>query len=352
MKEASIQKIEHVEAHSNAEKLDIATVLGWKVVVKKNEFKVGDSCVYITIDSVLPEKPEFEFLRNKQFRIKPIRLRGQESAGICFPLNIIPGFASVTTNNDGVFRNWIDDDSKEQRAVLVVGDDITELLGVKHYEKPIPTALAGQAVGHFPGFLKITDEDNLRSNPLAVPELFSRPFYITRKDDGSSGTYFIRNMEFGVCSRRIHLKETPENGFWKMAHKYNIKNAIETYFPNQNVAIQGEVVGPGIQGNKLGLLEMEFHVFNIFNIDSRTFTSEEIIIDFCKKSNIPMVTELDSGSTFSYTLEELIQFANKQVYPTGGPAEGIVVRPKDPFNSSVLKKYWSGKVINENYKEE
>src|ERR1035441_5714277 len=93
---ATIQKILEIRPHNNADALEIAKVLGWQVVVKKGEFKAGDLVVYIVIDTVLPERAEFEFLRTKHFRIKPIRLRGEESAGICFPLNILPNYTPAT----------------------------------------------------------------------------------------------------------------------------------------------------------------------------------------------------------------------------------------------------------------
>lgn len=86
---ATIQRITNVRHHNNADALDIVKVLGWEVVTKRDEFKVGELCVYICIDTILPEVPEFEFLRNKHFRIKPIQLRKEYSNGICFPLSIL-----------------------------------------------------------------------------------------------------------------------------------------------------------------------------------------------------------------------------------------------------------------------
>lgn len=328
---ATIQKVTNVRHHPNADALDLVQVLGWQVVTKRDEFKDGDLCVYIVIDTVLPDRPEFEFLRNKNFRIKPIRLRGMESAGIVFPLNILDGNTTVQ---------------------LAEGTDVTDNIGVKHYEKPIPAELAGQMVGHFPGFLIITDEDNLRTYPDAVPEMYGRPYYITRKEDGSSGTYFVKGNEFGVCSRRIHLKDSETNGFWKIARKYNIEAALKAAFPNADVAIQGEVVGPGIQGNRLGLKELDFRLFNIFDIVSRAYLDYAKVVEFTNKYGIPMVPTIATGSAFGYSLEELIKLANEQKYDTGKAAEGIVIRPLESFYSKVLQKAWSGKVLNENYKEE
>lgn len=326
---ATIQKITNARVHPKGDALDLVQVLGWQVVTKRNEYKDGDLCVYVVIDTVLPERAEFEFLRNKSFRIKPIRLRTEHSNGICFPLSILP----------------------HREEGYAVGEDVTEILNIKHYEKPVPAELAGERFGGMPGFLVITDELNLRSYPDAVPELYGRPYYITRKEDGSSGTFFIKGEEFGVCSRRVHLKETEGNGFWKMAHKYDIANALRKAFPSMDVAIQGEVVGPGVQKNPLGLKELDFRLFNVFDISRRAYLDYDKLVEFTTTYNIPMVPVIDQGAAYGYTLEELIALSREQKYATGGAAEGIVIRPKEAFYSSFLKKSWSGKVLNEKYEE-
>ena len=141
---ATIQRVTNVRNHPNGEKLDLVQVLGWQVVTKRGEYKDGDLCVYVVIDTVLPEKPEFEFLRNKNFRIKPIRLRGEESAGIAFPLSVVPGFTNLTASGDGFFFNR-KTDAGEDKGIHEVGDDVTDLIGVVKYEKPISPELAGQA---------------------------------------------------------------------------------------------------------------------------------------------------------------------------------------------------------------
>lgn len=87
---ASIQKIIGLEPIEGADNIMKAKVLGWELVIKKGEYAVGDFCIYCEIDSVLPNKPEFEFLKSKNFRIRTIRLRGQISQGICFPLSMLP----------------------------------------------------------------------------------------------------------------------------------------------------------------------------------------------------------------------------------------------------------------------
>ena len=347
---ATIQKILEIRPHNNADALEIAKVLGWQVVVKKGEFKAGDLVVYIVIDTVLPERAEFEFLRTKHFRIKPIRLRGEESAGICFPLNILPNYTPATGAAPYDLPSY---GAPKDRLAILEGWDVTDALAIKHYEKPIPAELAGQAKGMLPGFLIMTDEDNLRTYPDALPELWGRPYYITRKDDGCSGTFYVNGEEFGVCSRRIDLKESEGNGFWRMARKYDLMNVLRTEFPGENWAIQGEVCGPGIQDNRIGLTELELHIFNLFNIKTRTCANYDKLVEFCKRYNLIRVTDIVSdGSAFGFNIEELVKLASEQKYPNGYPAEGIVIRPKEGFTSGVLKKVWSGKVLNPLFDEE
>ena len=339
---ATIQRIRNVRVHSNADSLELCNILGWTVVIKKGEFKNDDLVVYIVIDTILPEKPEFEFLRNKNFRIKAIRLRKEYSAGIVFPLSILPSSFS----DDGMVHGV-----GERDEFYSEGDDVTEKLGIKHYEKPMSPELAGQAVGHFPGFLRITDEDNLRSYPDAVPELYGRPYYITQKIDGSSGTYFLHNNEFGVCSRKIHLKDNETNGFWRIARKYDIENVLRKAFPDQSIAIQGEIFGEGIQKNPLGIKGIDMKLFNLFDIINRVCLDYPKLIQFSHEFNIPVVPLIETGNIYGHTLEDLIKISNEQKYPNGTPCEGIVIRPRESFYSSILKKWWSGKIINENYHE-
>jgi hypothetical protein len=204
-----------------------------------------------------------------------------------------------------------------------------------------------------PGFLIMTDEDNLRTYPTALEELWGRPYYITRKDDGCSGTFYLNGGEFGVCSRRIDLTESESNGFWRMARKYDLEKVLRAEFGDNAWAIQGEVVGPGIQDNHLGLTELELHIFNLFNIKSRSYANYDKLVEFCKKYNLVRVTDIINDSvSFGFNIEELVKLAYEQKYPNGYPAEGIVIRPKEEFTSSVLKKVWSGKVLNPLFDEE
>jgi RNA ligase (TIGR02306 family) len=334
MKIASMERIVSVQPHTNADALELVTVLGWQVVCKKGEFKPGDLVVYINIDSQLSPHQHFDFLANKNYRIRPIRLRGEISQGICFPLTILQDFMST--------------DLCEAEE----GQDVSEIIGAKHWEKPIPVQLAGVAKGLFPSFLVRTDEDNLRNYPDALSEVSNQAVYYTLKMDGSSGTFFLKDGEFGVCSRGLQLKEDDQNVFWQMAHKYSIEDKLRKH--GGNVCVQGEVYGPGIQKNPSGVKEVSLALFNLYDINAGQYASLNDLDEFCRKHDVPMVPVLEVSGKLTLlglpSLEDLISHARGLKYENGKPAEGMVIRTVVPMASHVLKcRRWSGKILNELY---
>ncbi|MGB0431866.1 MAG: RNA ligase (ATP), partial [Bacteroidia bacterium] len=234
---ASIQRIKSIEPIEGADAIMKATVLGWELVVKKDEFNVGDLVVYCEVDSLLPEKPEFEFLKSRGMRIKTIRLRGQISQGICFPLSVLP-----------------DDFKVEEDA------DCTDAIGITKYEPPMPASLSGVAKGNFPGFIPKTDETRVQVLQGVLDKYAGTKCYVAEKLDGSSVTYYYNNGQFGVCSRNLDLEETTENTLWIKARELDIENKLKSL--GGNFALQGEMVGEGIQSNKLKLKGQTPYFFN------------------------------------------------------------------------------------------
>jgi len=335
MKVATLEYVSEVNTHPNADKMELAKVLGWQVCIKKGEYKPGDVCIYVQTDSILKDCPQFEFLRNKNFRIKPIKLRGILSEGILFPTSILKEMGA---------GNVILDEG-------ISGTDVSELIGATHYEKPMPSNLSGKVAGYLPSFIRKTDEENVENVVDVLTELNGKPYYITVKVDGSSGTFFLKDGKFGVCSRNLELKEEENNGFWKIAKKYDIENKLKEFFNGKNIAIQGEVYGPGIQGNLLGVKELSFSLFNIWDIDNRSYINYDDIVKFCNMTSIPMVDIVEIGQFFNKTKNELQKLADDLKYPNGHIAEGIVVRPQIGFLSNSMKqRYCSFKVKNTEFK--
>ncbi len=177
MELATIQVIKEVCNVANSDNLDVVSVLGWKVVTKRNDFKPGDLCVYIGLDSILPEKPEFEFMRDRHFRVRNIKLRGQLSQGIVFPISCLPS-----------------------ETPLIVGGDVTEILNITKYEKVIPAQLSGDTAGGFPLYIPKTDEERLQNCVEVLSELKGIECYASVKVDGTSATFSNYNDENVICS--------------------------------------------------------------------------------------------------------------------------------------------------------
>jgi RNA ligase (TIGR02306 family) len=326
---ASIQTILSLSPIVGADAILLAKVLGWELVVKKTEFQVGDRCVFFEIDSVLPIAQWNDHLRkepNKPLRIKTIRLRGQLSQGLAMPLSIIP---------TGEYE---------------IGTDVTTLVGVTKYEPVVPAHLSGMAKGNFPAFLHKTDETRLQSEPKVLDEAISKGLVLvgTLKMDGTSFTAYRRDDEFGVCSRNLDLKETEGNAHWRMARKLKLEEILRS--EPHNLSIQGEIVGPSIQANRLGLSESKLYLFNLFDIDTGKYLSHTELSAFAEKhmlNMVPTVYRLDFGGVVGpRDVNHLLNIANNLNYDNGTPAEGIVWRSMCETYSDVLKGRMSFKTIS------
>ena len=336
MKLAEIQTINELNPIEGADRIELAKVQGWQSVVKRGEFNVGDRIVFVPIDTVLRPEIWNSFLQSKDnptapIRVKTVKLRGTISQGLIFPLTILP---------DPFFEHE-------------VGADVADLIGVTKYEKPISAHLAGQVKGDFPTHLvSKTDEDNLKSNIEVLDELKEADFVeATIKYDGTSATY-IKELDnsFSVCSRNLELKDTEGNVHWQMARKYNIIHNLKPGY-----AIQGEISGPGIQGNPAGFDEVYLNIFNVINLYFRkpldrdswdqAFTDIPYVFRYWRWNKEEFVKE---------NIDSLQEFVNKCKYGNDRFIEGLVFRGiKDGklMYSKKLQKMLSVKIINQNYKD-
>lgn len=300
---ASIQKIKNLEPIENADAILKATVLGWQLVVRKDEFQIGDLCVYIEIDSVLPDRPEFEFLRKRSNRIRTIRLRGQISQGVCLPLTILP-----------------------EGTAIEEGTDVTEILNITKYEPPIPAQLAGTMRGNFPSFIPKTDETRIQILGNLLEKYEGETCFVTEKLDGSSVTYYLKDGEFGVCSRNLDLKETVGNSFWKIAREMDVENKLKSL--GSNVAIQGELIGEGIQKNKYKLRGQTVRFFNVFDIDNYKYFDFADFTETLERLELPIVPILSTDFSLIKDISALTEMATiKSTLRKETHAEGIVIRP-------------------------
>lgn len=301
---ASIQRIRSLEPIPGADAIEKATVLGWQLVVKRGEFRTGERCIYIEIDSLLPECAAFEFLRSRSFRIRTIKLRGQVSQGICFPLSLLPPGTAIEE-----------------------GADVTELLGIRKYEPPVPLSLSGIMKGPFPCFIPRTDETRVQVLEGLLQEYAGQACYITEKLDGTSATFFLRDGEFGVCSRNLELQEDAGNSLWKMARQLDLEKKLRSL--GCNLALQGELAGEGIQGNKLCLQGQQWFCFSIYFIDEARYALFDEWKALTAALSVSRVPVLDSAYLLESEAESLLEKAQRRsALCPEARAEGIVVRLK------------------------
>jgi RNA ligase (TIGR02306 family) len=321
---ASIQMIELLSEIPGADRIEKAQVMGWEVVVRKGEFQEKDLCVFLEVDSLLdPNASWAKFMESKKFRVKTIRLRGVLSQGLALPMSILP---------EGNYE---------------IGDEVTRRLNVKKYEAPLHDggASMGMSKGNFPHFVPKTDENRLQSCIKVIHELKNHPYYITLKCDGTSATFSDSEDGFLACSRNWAKKEDGENIYWKMAEKYSLLDKL-TRTP---FAVQGEICGPKIQRNPLGLKELDLFVFTIYNTETKKRLTFQDTVDFCRKFNLKMVPVIEIGDEFNYTLEQLLDLARGKYKGTNNNREGIVIRSQEFLYSEKLRGPTSFKVINNEY---
>jgi hypothetical protein len=341
---ASIRKVSSIQPIEGADAIEIAVVDGWKVVTKKGEYVPGSLCIYCEIDSFLPIKEEFEFLRKSSykkmgdqegFRLRTIKLRGQVSQGLLLPLTTFQSFGYRLSPNLLNENYAIEPDrvviSPSDMIELSEGSDVTEVLGIVKYEPPIPAELSGKVKGNFPSFLRKTDEERVQNITKEYGEYCyqsKHQFYVTEKLDGSSSTFYFNNGEFGVCSRNLELLETEGNTFWKVARELDLENKLRNY--GINVSLQGELIGEGVQGNPYKLKGQTVKFFNAFDIDKQERMSLGGFLKIMDDLDLDFVPFLDMNFLLPRSIDGMLEYAegkSKLNYET--EREGVVVRSMD-----------------------
>ncbi len=319
---ATIRYISSLQPIEGADFIEEAQIDGWHVVVKKGEFKVNDQVVYLEIDSWVPTelapflskgKTPRTFNNVPGERLRTIRLKGYISQGLALPY---------------------------KDEYLEHAEKMDEYLGIQLYEKPVPAQLAGMARGNFPPFIPKTDQERIQNIPDHVFEEWKNNIWeITEKLDGSSMTIYLNNGEFGICSRNLELKlDQTNNTFVDMGKQY--ESAMREL--GLNIAIQGELIGPGIQGNQYGLAKHEYRVFDIFDINNQKYYTPaarhkmSLLLDLF---HAPIIKKDVSFKT--ETKESLLAIAEGDSRLNTTEREGLVFKNNDNNNSfKVISNKW------------
>ena len=394
-KMASVQKIASLTPIENSDFLEVAMMenLGWKVVVKKGEFKVGDKVIYFEIDSAINVEdlpPPLEFLKDRclkklftartpetsafsgeYVRIKTIKLRGQVSQGLIIPVDAIRDFNAelwgmIPTNTDAA-----------------IGMDLTEEFHVEVWDRLVEwyeersqlgTKAQMHASGTFPSDVPKTDEERVQTayfDLIKDPANVDGEWEVTEKNDGSSCTLFYRPLTWGsldkepmqISSRRFLLKDDGCSDDWFEPFKKigwdDLKDRLHTLysiglvrkvdgaqeFPvHHELAIQGEMIGPKFNGNRDRNQESHFRVFRIFDITDQKFVTPEIRYAICKFLGLEHVKVIETCQIFHKlkSIDEFLAYADGKT-DNGLPREGVVFKRVD--DGSVSFKAVSNKYL-------
>jgi RNA ligase (TIGR02306 family) len=330
---AQIVKIVSIEPIIGADKIEFAQVLGWEVVVKKEEFKIGDLVIYFNIGSILDKDfSETSFLRGKPLMTK--KIRGVISQGLVGPLDWLKFYGADPSQ------------FKED-------DDVTKLLKVQKWIPRDEISLYDDQIwedgtrGPFPKHIPKTQEGRVQNMSKKLHKFENKNIIITQKYDGTSTTYAVINNKFIICGRNNSLiKETTSTThYFEIAKKYNLEERMLNF--KKNIAIQGEIIGPKISGNRHKVSENEFYVFNIYDIDLGYYINYEEILKITSYLGLKMIKLVYSGMMKSewLSVKALLELAESQKYETDQMAEGIVIKTDE----SIGYMRTSCKVISNKY---
>lgn len=332
---ATLRVVRDIAPIEGADKIELAFVDGWQCVVKKGQFKTGDIGVYFEIDSFLPLKEEYAFLEHNLkkmangeigYRLRTITLRGQLSQGLL-----------LKTEEVGL------------QNIYNIGDDLTDILGVKKYEAPIPACISGEAKGMFPCRIKTTDQKRIQNLPEYFERYKDEYFEESEKLDGTSCSIYYIDGETGVCGRNIDFKESEKNSFWREVKKLDLIYKIINY--GKNIAIQGELIGEGIQKNRYKVTGQSLRVFDIWDVDNQCYFSSDDRFSILKDLGIPELNHVPIiGKPYKVfekykTMRELLEYANGTSVLAETKREGVVFKSVNKIWNRIV----SFKVISNDF---
>lgn len=323
---ATIKRIDAIRPIAGADAIECAVVGGWTAVIKRGEYTVGNLIVYVEIDAWIPHdlapflskgKEPREFNGIKGERLRTMKLRGQLSQGLILPLEVC-----IEKFHESKF-----DEGQELSEFFFPGNDVSELLGIVKYEAPIPAQLSGEVKGAFPGWIPKTDQERIQNLTVELAEWQTRDltWEKTEKLDGSSMTVYLMDGEFGVCSRNLELKPNPNNTLWKVVIREQLEEKLRA--ADRNLALQGELIGEGIQGNPYKIKGQDFFLFDIYDIDAGEYLDPLARSDFAVGHAIKHVPVITGSFVITHTVEELLASAEgKSLLNDKTEQEGFVYK--------------------------
>jgi RNA ligase (TIGR02306 family) len=319
---ATVEVIKSITPHPNADALDFVEVLGYKCITKKGLYQVGDKVILIQPDTVLPDAPWAEVYKKfSSSRVKAQKLRGEWSFGIVESLSLL-------TNPEK----------------YVVGEEVSEILGITKYDPPLPEEI--DAIGILPFNIRQTKEETYQN--LNLEEFINKQVDVTLKVDGFSISYYYYKGNVGVLGRKYEIDSNADNLYTKLCNNLNIFNKLEYYCKKNdvNLAIRGELYGPGIQKRKHNphsKLDLGVKFYNVYLIDEYEYAGlghQHYFRNVCEELGLPTVDIIESNVLL--TPELINKYDEGLTEILGHPFEGVVIKGAD-FSFKVINKYYDSK---------
>lgn len=368
---ATIQRITNIRPIEGKDLIAQASVLGWNLIIAKKDFKEGDLCVYLEIGSVLKPNPAWDFMEKSNWKVKTMKMAGTISQGLALPLSV---YYAIT--------------GKSLPKGADIGTDLTEELGItklvpkednrievkKHgkifnylmrysFFRNTYLKLFGKSSGSFPtNLMPETDEVNIQSLPDLIEAMIGKcsmdrssnatcsyhatpeEVYVTEKLEGQSASYALYKKkgifntllgvkEFFVCSHHFRKLHDDNSNWWQIAKSKKIEDVLKRANASEKIhyGIQGEIIGPKIQGNIYKLTELDLYIFNVWNLDTQERLNVYDAVKFCERYNLKFVPIIGGGRLESIipdpTPQKILEYSNgmsklnKNVF-----REGVVVR--------------------------
>ena len=329
---ATVRKISDIIEIKNADTLCVYVVDGWRIVDKIDKFKKDELIIMIEVDSWVPhelapflsngkEPREYEGIKGE--RLRTAKIRGEISQGLVLPVEVgIGGFLYVKGEN-GV-------------EVIQEGDDVSEILNVKKWEPVIPACLRGRVKGNFPIEIPKTDQERIQNLSKYFDRIKKQEWEVTEKLHGSSCTFYLdKDNNFHVCSRNLDLDYEENNAYWKAAILYNVESMMKSN-NMQGYAVQGELIGEGINGNQYGIKGIDFFVFDVYNANEKRYLNpykRYKIVHNLKLKHVPVIN-VNTTIICDSIQELLILVEGRKSYLNDSNMEGYVFKTKSEVSDN------------------
>jgi len=375
---AHIEEIAWIKPIDGADNIELIGVLGWVLIAKIDEFKVGDKAVFVEIDSKCPADDErFAFLEKKHYKVKTMKLGKFKcfSQGLALPLTLFPELSDRKLGDDVTKElriTYSSEEDRKRKSNKVDPNAKYKAMAARHKEffsKPIIRKIMRYDIGRkllflffgkkkdnpkqFPSWIVKTDENRIENCPFYLES--NEEWVQTEKIDGTSCTYAVDRMkrgknkfEFVVCSRNVRQADRDQecyhdsNIYWELADKYNIEKILIDYAIANNydrVVLQGEGTG-SVQGNPYKFKENRLFVFNLVVEGIRKGTQE--MAKFCDDNNLEHVPIINEHYKTPDTMEEIkLQADGFSIINPKVKREGFVYRSLDGQQSfkNVSREY-------------